>query len=166
MKNRFLAALAALFIALGISVAPASPAQAAFGGVCADNAVCLYQWTGLGAEVAGNRWQSSFNNIINSGGCLNITNAAKWANGTYVSDNSASLMYRVGNTSTYHPYYITVFNWANCQTGGGSKGMGYLAPNTQYSLDNLNNYYYTFPQVGPHKLYHTITSIEIRNPIG
>jgi hypothetical protein len=164
MKNRIMAALAALALTAGLSLAGATPAHAAFGGVTADNSISLYQWTGLGAEVAGNRWQTSFNNVIAQGGCLNI-GGATWANGTKVADNSASLMYRVGNTSAYSAYTIRVFNWANCNGGGGSKYMGYLAANTQYTLDNLNNYYYTEPQVGPHKLYHTITSVQVRNPL-
>lgn len=166
MRNRILGALSALFLALGLSLAGATPAHAAFGGVTADNSISLYQWTGLGAQVAGNRWQTSFSNVINNhGGCINI-GAATWANGTPVADNSGSLMYKIGNTSTYHPYYVRVFNWANCNGGGGSKGLGYLAPNYQYSLDDLNSYFYTSPQIGPYKLFHTISSIEIRDPLG
>lgn len=167
MRNRIAAAAAAVLLALGLSLAGAAPAHAAFGGVTADNSISLYQWTGLGAQVEGNRWQTSFTNVINNhGGCINIA-PAKWANNTPVADNSASLMWRVGaSTQAYSRFTIRVFNWANCNGGGGSKGMGYLAPGTQYSLDNLNNYYYPDPSVGPYKLYRTISSIQIRDPLG
>jgi hypothetical protein len=159
MKTRILATLSALLLTLGLSLAGPAPAQAAFGGVCANNSFCLYQWTGLGAQVANNRWQSSYNNIIGGDGCLTLGSAA-WANGTLVTDNSASIMWKT-TVSGYENYAITVFNWQGCNAAGPFKVIGYLgSANTQYSLDNLNNYVYS--NATQYKLYHTISSIGIR----
>ena len=129
--------LTALFVALlgatGAAVV-ATPAQAAFGGNCATNSICLYQWTGFGAQVAGDRWQSSFNNIISQGGCLNVY-SAYWDNGTAINNNSGSLMYVV--SSGYANYAIRVYDWENCNASGPSRGIGYAANNTTYPMDNL-----------------------------
>lgn len=162
MKNRFLAALAAFVMALGVSLSGAAPAQAAFGGVCAGNSICLYQWTGLGAQVEGDRWQSSYNNIIsNHGGCLNLGNAT-WDNGTLVRDNSGSLMWKT-TVSGYQNYAITVFNWAGCNSSGPFRVIGYAgSAGSQYSLDHLGNYLYNNNNPTNTTLYHTISSIGIR----
>lgn len=151
-------ALAGLLAAMLGAVSFVSPASAAFGGVCASNSFCLYQWTGLGAQVEGNRWQSSYNNIISGDGCLTLGSAA-WANGTLVTDNSGSIMWKT-TVGGYEQYAITVFNWQNCNASGPFKVIGYLgSAGSQYSLDNLNNYTYSNSTI---KLYHTITSIGIR----
>lgn len=153
--------LAVLFVSvLGVGVA-ASPAHAAFGGVCSGDAFCLYQWTGLGAQVEGNRWQSSYYNITNNhGGCINLAGAT-WANGTLVNDNSGSIMWKT-QSSGYTQYAITVFNWTNCNTSGQWEVIGYLgSAGSQFSLDNLNNYDYS-DSGSSISLYHTITSIGIR----
>lgn len=166
MIRRVLAAFAVVISFALAGLTPAAPAQAVYAGTCATNSFCLYPWTGYGAPAAGDRWQTSYNNVINyHGGCINI-GSATWDNGTPVADNSASLMFNTGSGSTYAGYYIRVFNWANCNGGGGSKGLGYAGSNGYiYQLSNLDSYYYTDPQVGPYKLYHTITSIQIRNPL-
>ena len=142
----------------------ATPAQAAFGGVCANNSICLYQWTGLGAQVAGNRWQSSFSNIIyNHNGCLNLAGAT-WANGTLVNDNSGSLMYVV--TGGYSNYAIRIYDWVNCNFSGPSRNIGYAADNTTYAMDNLNDYLFSNNNPTGKSPYHNITSIGISDPLG
>jgi hypothetical protein len=153
-------ALAVLFAAVLGAGGLANPAQAAFGGTCATNAFCLYQWTGLGAQVAGDRWQSSYTNIIvNHGGCLNL-GSATWDNGTPVNDNTGSAMVNTGsNGGAYTQYAVTLFNWTNCNTSGQWKVIGYLGDNTSYALDNFNNYLYNNSSIS---LYHTVTSIGIR----
>lgn len=153
--------LAAVFVGvLGVGVS-ASPANAAFGGLCAADAFCLYQWTGLGAQVAGNRWQSSYDNfLLNHGGCINMAGAT-WANGTPVDNNSGSIMWRTVS-SGYTQYAITVFNWANCNTSGQWEVIGYLgSAGSQYSLDNLTHYDYS-DSGSSISLYHTISSVGIR----
>lgn len=160
MKNRILAALTALALALGLSMVTASPAQAAFGGVTAANSISFYQWTGLGAQVEGDRWQTSYSNIINAGGCLNL--AGTWANGTSRNDNTGSAMWKT-TVSGYEQYAITVFNWSNCNAAGQFKVIGYLgSAGSQFSIDNLNDVTYSNPAGTTMKLYHTITSIGIR----
>ena len=143
------------------AAAGVAPAQAAFGGVCSGNAFCLYQWTGLGAQVENDRWQSSYTNIINNhGGCINLAGAT-WDNGTPVNDNSGSLMWKTVD-SGYTQYAITVFNWTNCNTSGQWEVIGYLGGAlTMYSLDNLHDYHYG-DSGSSIELYHTITSIGIR----
>ena len=162
VKHRIMAALAAIVVAVGLTVAPAAPARAAYGGTCATNAICLYQGVGLWTQVAGDRWQSSFNNIINNGGCLNLGNAA-WDNGTLVRDNSGSLMYVVG--SGYSNYAIRVYDWVNCNFSGPSRNIGYAANNTTYTMDNLNNYLFSNNNPNGFPLYHRITSIGISDPL-
>lgn len=153
--------LASLFAAALMVVSTPAPALAAFGGVCAGDSFCLYQWTGLGAQVEGNRWQTSYYNVINNhGGCINLGSAA-WANGTLVNNNSGSIMWKT-QSSGYTQYAITVFNWVNCNTDGQWEVIGYLgAAGTQYTLDNLTNYDYG-DSGSSLTLYHTITSIGIR----
>lgn len=164
MITKWLKRLAVVFAAALILTggAATAPAHAAFGGVCNGNAFCAYQWTGLGAQVANDRWQSSYTNIINNhGGCINLAGAT-WDNGTAVNDNTGSLMWNTVD-SGYDQYAITVFNWANCNTSGQWKVIGYLGGAlSMYSLDNLNNYTYQSPPGTTMKLYHTITSIGIR----
>jgi len=157
--------LVATLMSIGLSVGlGAAPANAAFGGVCANNSICLYQWTGLGAQVEGNRWQSSFNNIINyHNGCLNL-GSATWANGTPVNDNAGSLMYVV--TSGYSNYAIRIYDWVNCNFSGPSRNIGYAANNTTYSMDNLNYYLFSNNNPNGYSPYHRITSIGISDPLG
>lgn len=161
MKFRlaFAAFLTTLAVMTGLSFG--APAQAAFGGICNGNAFCLYQWVGYGAQVEGNRWQSSYYNItVNHGGCLNLGNAA-WANGTLVKNNSGSIMWKTVD-SGWEQYAITVFNWDNCNTSGEWEVIGYLGGAlSQYGLDNLTNYDYSDSGSGM-TLYHTINSIGIR----
>ncbi len=149
--------LAALFVGLLGVGAAASPAQAASGGACSLNSFCLYQWTDFGTQVANDRWQTSFANILgHSNRCINIP-PATWANGTGVSDNSGSMAWY--GSATWGTYSIAYFNWTNCQTGGGWGETGYLTGGG--NLSNLNSYVYpTAPSIS---LYHTITSIQINN---
>lgn len=167
MRNKFglrvRVTLAALFAAVLGAGAAVSPAQAAYGGTCAANAICLYQGVGFWTQVAGDRWQSSFNNIINNGGCLNLGNAA-WDNGTLVRDNSGSLMWTA--TSGYSNYAIRVYDWVNCNFSGPSRNIGYAANNTTYNMDNLNEYLFSNNNPNGFPLYHRITSIGISDPLG
>lgn len=142
--------VAALVLALGILIAPAAPASAA--GTCNSSSLCLFQATGFNQE----RWQTSFNNINGHfGACLNIPPAA-WSNGTGVSDNTGSLI--INNNvagSEWQAYEVVVFNWVDCQQGGGWRAFG---PGTIHTVSNLNGYYYNYKPAGP-PLYHTITSV-------
>jgi hypothetical protein len=153
--------LAALFAAMLGAVGFVQPAQAAFGGICNGNAFCLYQWVGYGAQVEGNRWQSSYYNIVvNHGGCLNL-GSATWANGTPVKNNSGSIMWKTVD-SGWEQYAITVFNWDNCNTSGEWEVIGYAGGAlSQYGLDNLTQYDYS-DSGSSMTLYHTINSIGIR----
>lgn len=163
MTNKLRLAIAsfisALMLAAGFTVA--TPAQAAFGGLCSANSFCLYQWTGLGAQVENNRWQSSYGNFIgHSGGCIDLSGPT-WANGTPVNNNSGSLMWRT-TVGGWEQYAITVFNWANCNTAGQWEVIGYLgSAGSQFSYDNLSNYDYS-DSGSAITLYHTISSISIR----
>jgi len=161
LKRAFAALAASIVVGFGLA-ATATPAQAAFGGYCAADAFCAYQWTGLGAQVEGDRWQSTyFNFTVAHDGCINLAGAT-WDNGTPVNDNTGSLMWYT-QSSGYTQYAITVFNWANCNTSGQWKVIGYLgAAGSTFNMDNLNNYTYQSPAGSTLKLYHTITSIGIR----
>jgi hypothetical protein len=161
MRNRLLTLLTAALLAVGVSLANPTPALAAYGGDCAVNSFCLYQWRDLGTQVAGNRWQSSLQNIYNHPGhCLNLP-PAKWANGTNVSDNSGSLEYRLSE-SGWRGSVITAYNWTNCNPGGGSfyfqndrEGPG---PGWGATFHNLSVETYSQNSI---TLYHTITSISV-----
>lgn len=153
MRSRIIAILAAFFIAAGL-FSPA-PAQASPYQGCPDQSICLYQ----AKNYQQNRWTSSLNNVFqHTNQCLNIPNAA-WANGTPVSDNSASLV--VNNSVVDSPwifYNIYVHQWANCNSGGGYRlfqtGTVGLYDLTQYTYSGIS---------GPQTLgmYHNITSIEL-----
>src|SRR6185503_16165326 len=80
----------------------------------------------------------------------------------HISEPVLSLMWYT-QSSGYTQYAITVFNWANCNTSGQWKVIGYLgAAGSTFNMDNLNNYTYQSPAGSTLKLYHTITSIGIR----
>lgn len=150
-------AVASILGALSFGVAPA---QAAFGGACAGNSFCLYQWKDLDGPTAGSRWQSSYTNIYNhSGHCLNIP-AATWANGDPVSDNSASAMLTTNaNGGAWSGYSITMFNWTNCNSAGQWKVLDYLGDNTSDAWNDLAAIKYQYPSGSTMTLYHTVTSI-------
>jgi hypothetical protein len=152
MKKLFAALVVAATLGL---LGVAQPAQAASGGACSNNAFCLYQWADFGAQVANDRWQTSFNNINNHANrCINIP-PATWANGTGVADNSGSMAWN--GSAEWADWSIAYFNWTNCQTGGGWGETGYLSGGG--NLYNLSAYVY--PSKPTISLYHTITSIQI-----
>lgn len=157
MMTKLRLALASLFsiLMIGAGISVASPAQAASGGTCSLNSFCLYQWNGFGAQVANDRWQTSFQNLANQG-CINLGNAA-WANGTLVRDNSASMAWY--GSSQWAGWTIGYHNWANCQDGGGWGNTTYL--NVSGQLDPLSGLTYPSAQGTNISLYHTITSISI-----
>lgn len=169
MIKRFAAAIAASLLILAGSMTIGAPAQAAFGGTCAANSFCLYPWTGLGAPVAGDRWQSSISNIANHTdggvqGCLNL-GSATWNNGTPVNDNAASAMVNMTSTGNHWAYYtLDTYNWANCNAAGQSGHLTYLPDGHLEGWDNLNNEGYDLPAGTTMKMYHTITSIRVRCP--
>lgn len=143
--------LSAFLMALGLGLTGA-PAQAAPLHGCADNAICLFQWTNYGAS----KWQSSFFNVQNSG-CINLTSpAAYWASdGAQVWDNSGSLV--VNATGSWPgTTYLTVYNWASCNSGGGIASFPAHIDSTEPNLSNL-------PIGGGLNAYHTITSISIQS---
>lgn len=149
MLKKLLAALAALLATVTLT---AAPAQAAPLQGCADNAICLYQWTGYGAS----KWQSSFYNLsIQTNDCVNLTSPpAYWASdGQKVWDNSGSMV--INATGSYGSnVYLTVYDWANCNNDGSFNS---YPANMDTTLSNLSNYQW---QTGD--MYHRITSIRIR----
>lgn len=157
MRTRLVAALATALLAVGISLPGATPALAAAGGTCSANSFCLYQWVDFGAQVAGNRWQSSLNNIYSHANhCLNLA-PATWSNGTPVNDNSGSLQWRV-TQQLWVGHTIEVFNWVNCNPDGG---FGYWIPSSatsSYSSSNLSDLTWIGSSI---TLYHSVTSIAV-----
>jgi hypothetical protein len=157
MRTRLFALLATVLLAAGVSLSGATPALAAAGGTCSPNSFCLYQWTGCGAQVAGDRWQSSLYNIYNHPNhCLNIP-PATWDNGTPVADNSGSLQWRV-NQDLWAGHTIVVYNWANCNQGGGWAFWVPESSGSSYSNANLSSLTWIQTNI---TLYHTITSIAV-----
>jgi hypothetical protein len=154
--------LTAALLAVGVGLANPTPAHAAFGGDCSRNSFCLYQWKDQGTQVAGNRWQTSLQNIYNHPGhCLSIP-PAKWANGTSVSDNSGSLALSF-DKNQWGSAIITIYNWTGCNPGGGSY---YFSQDTEFPhpygggiMFDLSLHVY--PQTSI-TFYHTITSISVR----
>jgi hypothetical protein len=162
MRTRFPALLAAALLAVGIGIVKPTPALAADGGKCSMNSFCLYQWRDFGAQVAGDRWQSTLQNIYNHPNhCVNIP-PAKWANGTSVADNSGSAQYNL-DVDEWGSAVITVYNWAGCNPGGGSyyfqNDRDTPGPGSGAFYYNLN--VYTYPRTSI-TLYHSITSISVR----
>lgn len=149
--------LAAVFslAMLGIGVA-AVPAEAAASHGCADSTFCGFQALNYGQEI----WHTSYSNIFNttSAGithCLTI-GSAKWSNGTYVGNNTGSL---VANSSTFpwNNYDLYVFNEDNCNPDGGYDIYYHNnAPNAVPDL-RLKSY------IGNASIsqYHTISSVEL-----
>lgn len=157
MRTRLLALLAIAVLAVGISLSGASPALAAAGGTCSQNSFCLYQWIDYGAQVSGDRWQSSLYNInIHPNHCLNLS-PATWANGTPVNDNSGSLQWRV-NQDVWVGHTILVYNWINCNQDGGFGFWTVDSNPDAYSISNLSNITWVNNNI---TLYHTITSIAV-----
>lgn len=158
MKRKFVALLVAMVLAFGVSNLFASPAQASTEFGCADNTVCLYQWTNFGAG----RWGSTFYNLtIHSGGCINLTSPmAYWPNGTQVPDNSGSLV--VNGSGAYSTqWYVSFYNWINCNSGGGITAFN---ANWFSSVSDLSTL-----SLGAGTAYHTISSVRIEQacpPLG
>lgn len=141
-----LVALVAMASMLTIS----SPASAADGGACAARSVCLYQWVGYGAQVAGNRWQSSLTNIYNhTNGCLTL-GSATWANGTPVSANSAGI--RITGDYSWDGWNIVLFDGNGCT--GAVKHISLGGP---YNVSDLHN----ISTSAGGNWYHRIRSFQI-----
>jgi hypothetical protein len=162
MRKFITGLLAAVLMTVG-AVSVASPAQAAYGGTTAWNSFSLYQWTGLGAQYEGDRWQTSYQNVINNGGCLNVSGS--WINGTAKNNNTASFMFRTSG-SAYAGYTLRVYDWPNCNDNGFSRYISYLGGDGYQNItSNLNDWWYNDPYSGSIKLNRTISSIKIRNPL-
>lgn len=158
MRTRLFALFATVLMAVGIGLSGANPAQAAAGGTCAMNSFCLYQWTNYGAQVSGDRWQSSLNNIHNHPAhCLNLS-PATWNNGTPVNDNSGSVQWRANAQTSYGQ--IMVFNWINCNPNGGWAMLMAAGNWDEYNYNNLSTLTWTGTNTNV-SLYHTITSIMV-----
>lgn len=147
MKRKWVSLLASFVLVLGAIFGNSSPAVAATHNCTDGGYVCLFQWTNFGAG----KWQTSFSNIIGPwDGCLNIP-PATWSNGTNVSDNSGSLVI-TGISSYPSGTNIILYNWTNCQSGGGLTS--YPAWQTN-SVSDLS----TVPIGNGLNAYHTITSV-------
>lgn len=158
MRFRFLERLGVLLAALTLAVFGAvTPASAAALHGCPDDYVCLYQWINYGAPAgdANPGWKSSFYNLYaHTNNCINLTSpAAYWPNGTQVWDNSAGLV--VNNATWPSTWYISIYNWANCNSGGGIASTATLGADTTWP--NLND----VPIGGGLTAYQTTTSIRI-----
>ena len=157
MLRRVLALFATAVLSVTVGLFGAAPAQAAAGGACAQNAICLYQWVDYGAQVSGNRWQSSLQNIYDHPNhCLNLS-PATWANGTPVNNNSGSLQWKT-NSVWWQYSIIGVYDSANCAGAGLSLGWQVDTVPDQYNYNNLNNLKFYNSSV---PLYHNITSIQV-----
>lgn len=112
---------------------------------CPDNTWCLYQWQNYG----GDRWQSSLQNVWNSG-CISLTSPmAYWDNGTQVYDNSGSMV--VNQTGGWGNYRAYIYNWVSCNSGGGSTS-AQLGPGPGIWEGNFIN---------GHWWYHKISSLDM-----
>lgn len=157
MRTRLFALLATALLAVGISLSGATPAMAAAGGTCNQNSICLYQWINFGAQISGDRWQSSLYNInTHPNHCLNLSPAA-WANGTPVNDNSGSLQWRI-NQDLWVGHTIFIYNWVNCNNEGG---FGFWGIDSNHDSLSWADLHYDHWALNTIPLYHTITSIAV-----
>jgi hypothetical protein len=157
MRTRLFALLATALLAVGVSLSGVTPAMAASGGTCNQNAICLYQWVDYGGQVSGNRWQSSLYNInIHAGHCLNIS-PAEWDNGTPVNDNSGSLQWRI-NQDLWVGHTIFIYNWVNCNNEGGFGMWGIASTSDSRSYPNLSSLTWINNNLNA---YHAISSIMV-----
>lgn len=155
--RRIITGLLAMLTALTLGVTVgAAPAQAVYAGTCATNAICFYPWINFGGQASGDRWQSSFNNIVNyNGGCVNLYGAT-WDNGQPVNNNSGSLMYV--SSSGYDDYVIRLYDWENCNGSGPNLLMAYAGTAETHKFADLRNLDFS-GTISP--LYHRVTSIKI-----
>lgn len=151
MIKRFTAWLMAALLFVSLLFTGGSPALAAAGGNCTSGGfVCLYQWLNRGAQVSGNRWQSSMSNIYaHSNHCVSLLSpVATWANGTEVYHNSGSYMQT--STSAYGNYFVYLWGNSNCT---GSIGGHLITMNTGvgYIWDDLRDL----------DAYHEVGSVQL-----
>ena len=155
VKSGILAVLATVALIVG---ATGVPAQAAAVHGCPDDTVCLYQginyWAPVGDTNPG--WKSSFLNLYNSpNGCINLTSPmAYWPNGTQVADNSGSWV--VNNASWPGNYFVTFFDWVNCNEAGGQASAA-LNPGDWLEPD-LRDVGFTLTL----RAYHRVTSVRLK----
>lgn len=155
MFRKLLTILTTSVLFLGGAELSPRPASASYGGDCAFNAICLYQWVNYGSPD-GTRWQSSLNNIwSHTAGCLNIP-PALWSNGDDVNNNSAAL--QLIGTSTWGHYGVFFYNWVECNPAGGV--VEYSGGSVLQEYD-LHNRVYTLNNPPAYTLYHSITSIKV-----
>lgn len=144
--------LAALLTLAGLAVA--APAQAADAGNCSAESFCLYQWTDYKAQVTGDRWQTSFDNMLaHPNGCINLAGAV-WDNGSPVADNTASMQWN--SNATYRDYVITFYNWTNCNGAGAWGQTPFLTGPAGWT-----DLHFGYPSSPSISVYHTITSVQI-----
>jgi hypothetical protein len=155
-KARLVSLLAIPALAAGI-VGLASPAQATAYQGCNDTTFCLYQAKNYAQEI----WHTSYSNIYNSTSgsvthCLTI-GSAKWTNGTYVGNNTGSM---VANNYTpalpWPAFNLYFFNEDNCNPAGGYD----IMPGGQdLARPTLSDWFY--PNQPSISEYHTISSVEL-----
>lgn len=146
MKRKISLLIATIAATLGLGLA-ATPALAADGGTCSSPGyVCLYQWENLGAQVAGDHWQSSMYNLrIHSNNCVSLLSPiARWNNGTEVYHNSGSMVISGGGA-----YGAFIYMWT------GSNCTGTFASFRSDQVWQINDLH----DAG---IYHTIGSIQYR----
>lgn len=135
---------------LGVS----APVQAAPYLGCNDSSVCLTQ----ARNFQQNMWQSSLNNVHlhTSGGvssCLNLA-PATWANGTPVTDNSGSVIVNNRTDAAWTQYNVYLFNWVNCNPGGG---YDFYTGGSLMSVPYLDQHFFIgAPSISE---YHAFTSV-------
>ncbi|MCO8274900.1 peptidase inhibitor family I36 protein [Actinoplanes sp. TRM 88003] len=134
--RRVFAAVAVGAVAMLGTVVGAAPAQAALYD-CPRSFFCLYKWI----NHDGGRWQVNADTYP-TGNCWTLTNSTYTTGGT-VYDTSASFHENSSRRRT-----LTIYNWIDCQSGGGSLTIPLGLYEHELNLADIN-------------WYHKISSIRI-----
>ncbi len=129
MRKRIMAGLAALVLALTISLSNAQAAFATTYHSCIGASVCLYQWTNFtGPNGPSGRYQVALTNIWHaSTGCWNIL--AWWPNSTPVRGNSWSFVSNPEGTYSGPDWKLYFYTGANCTGTSAAVSLAYETEN-------------------------------------
>ena len=134
MRERLARIGLAILITIAALAFTGTPTQAAKRSAvhsCAEDTVCLYQWTDFtGPSGPSGRYQAALTNIWHSStGCWNIL--AWWPNSTVVRGNSWS--YVVNPVSYNSDWKIYFYTGANCSGTSAAISLAYETENNHLS---------------------------------
>ncbi len=105
--------------------------------------------------MSGDRWQTSFDNLIaHPNHCINLA-GAQWDNGTAVADNTASMAWN--SNASYRDYVVTFYDWVNCNGDGPWGQTPFLT-----GIAGYPDLHFGYPHDTSVSTYHSITSVDIQ----